>query len=139
MEKDFNIQEEEFNMQDIVNDPYAMFNEHIWLTLPATPRDPSVWTKTPKEKAILKRMRKYRFNLGNWGGPVAKGPVKYRLTIHLASTKPYSVKTRKGVKVVCQTTVSTMCYPEDVADIVAIYRRNNDVRKYHYNGKTYEP
>ena len=40
-----------------VHDDEAMRRAGIWRPYDVTPRDPSVWTKTKKEKAALKRAK----------------------------------------------------------------------------------
>lgn len=93
---------------------------------PLAPRDPSVWTKTPSEKFILKRERardKTEF-LTRWAGKKKSIPVYDKLIVRLH-------KAPKGGK----NTLSIKCGQSDIPKILARYKDN--VVNYSWNGKTY--
>lgn len=101
------------------------------------PKDPSVWTKTPYERRMLRSYR--RIHKGKMHTGVAKIkpiPVRAKLIIQLKSNKkfPYS-------------TYSTVCNMHEIGNILLRYRQWNKrtgfseslVLKYSYNGRTYKP
>ena len=98
----------------------------------ATPRDPSVWTKSVQEKKILQTLRcahKGKMHLGTY--PYKSIPVQDKLIIQLKKNKQFS-----------NTTYSIVCYMHQIGDILNFFRdRQNKlvVAKYTFNGKTYMP
>ena len=103
----------------------------------ATPRDPSVWTKTPNEKRLLRSLRKSVKGRIHFGTPPRKHiPVRAKLIIQLKKNKKFPY-----------TTYSTECWQHEIGDILLNYYQTNKktgfseclVSKYVYNGKTYSP
>ncbi len=98
----------------------------------ATPRDPSVWTKSKQEKKILQTLRcvhKGKMHLSVF--PCKVIPVQAKLTIQLKKNKQFS-----------NTTYSIVCYMHQIGGILNFFRdRQNKsvVAKYTFNGKTYMP
>lgn len=103
----------------------------------AAPRDPSVWTKTPKEKRLLATMRRIHkgemhFNMA----PVKSIPVRAKLIIQLKKNRRFP-----------HTTYSTTCWQHQIDNILSRYYEKNRktgcmesvVSKYVYNGRTYKP
>lgn len=104
---------------------------------PATPRDPSVWTKSKQEKKILRTLRcthKGRMHLGT--SPRRAIPVRAKLIVQLKKNKRFPY-----------TTYSTVCGMHQIGDVLNFFsqwdRKNqvavNVVAKYSFNGKTYMP
>ncbi len=90
----------------------------------ATPRDPSVWTKTPKEKQELKKLR-LRHKHDKMFGSIpeeATIPVYDKLILYIKKGPTYSIK----------------CGQSDIKHILNKYGLNN-ILKYSWNGKTYKP
>lgn len=118
-----------------VHDDERMISLGIRLPL-FSPRDKSVWSKTPNEKRLLKQVRtnkeKIHFNIS----PRKIIPVKSRLIVYLKKNKKFP-----------NTTYSTECWQHEIGDILVKYRSHNKntgkdenlVSKYVYNGKTYSP
>lgn len=104
---------------------------------PATPRDPSVWTKSKQEKKILRTLRcshKGKMHLGT--SPRKVIPVRAKLIVQLKKNKRFP-----------HTTYSTICGMHQIGDVLNFFhqwdRQNkvmvNVVAKYTFNGKTYAP
>lgn len=103
-----------------------------------TPRDESVWTKTPYERRILKKVRHsckgedMHFHLT----PKKVIRVRGKLVINLLKNKRFR-----------KTTYSTECWQHEIPEILAKYCVTNRktgystsiVRKYSWNGKAYNP
>lgn len=96
------------------------------------PRDPSVWTKTDKEKKILKKLRnryKPKFKSSSIA-PKKHIPVYAKLIVQVNS------------KAFPKTTYSHMCWQSDIQQILNNYV-DKDGRpaytKYHWNGQDYKP
>lgn len=99
------------------------------------PRDPSVWTKTPNERRILKTLRySSKEDMHFHSSPTKLIPVRAKLIIQLKRNNKYP-----------KTTYSTECWQHEIPSILAKYRitvNNMDesaVAKYSYNGRTYAP
>lgn len=100
-------------------------------------RDPSVWTKTPNEKRLLKELKhsvKGRIHFNST--PVKSIPVRSKLIIFLKKNNKYP-----------KSVYSTECWQHEIGDIISRYTCDNKVSKlpesivlkYSYNGKTYSP
>ena len=118
---------------DVHNDN-AMRAAGLWRPYDVTPRDPSVWTKTKKEKEKLKRMKYIKFN-GHFLDEPRKHPVvTAKLIIYLTKNKKFK-----------NTTYSFICTDTKVPGILqrfmidGKYRAKNLVSKYVFNGRTYAP
>lgn len=103
----------------------------------AVPRDPSVWTKTPYEKRVLRSERcKHKERIHFHTVPRKSIPVRAKLIIYLKKNKKFP-----------NTTYSTKCWQHEIGDILFRYYQINKktgvseslVSKYIYNGKTYSP
>ena len=103
----------------------------------AVPRDPSVWTKTPYEKKVLRLERcKHKERIHFHSVPRKSIPVRAKLIIYLKKNKKFP-----------HTTYSTECWQHEIGDILFRYYQINKktgvseslVSKYIYNGKTYSP
>ncbi len=104
----------------------------------ATPRDKTVWTKTPNEKRILRNMRNSvrKEKIHFYTVPNKSIPVWDKLIIYLKKNKTFP-----------NTTYSTKCWMHEIGDILSMYNQYNKktdfydnlVVKYSYNGKTYKP
>lgn len=101
------------------------------------PRDPSVWTKTPREKKLLKSLRKiHKGHIHFHSVPKKSIPVKAKLIIQLKKNKKFP-----------NTTYSTECWQHKIEDILLNYYAKNNktghneclVSKYIYNGQAYSP
>lgn len=101
------------------------------------PRDPSVWTKTPREKKLLKSLRKiHKGRIYFHSIPRKSIPVRAKLIVQLKKNKKFPY-----------TTYSTECWQHEIGDILFRYYQTNKntgfseslVSKYIYNGKTYSP
>ena len=101
------------------------------------PRDPSVWTKTPYEKKLLKSLRRiHKGRIYFHSVPRKSIPVRAKLIIQLKKNKKFP-----------HTTYSTECWQHEIGDILFRYYQTNKktgfseslVSKYIYNGKTYSP
>ena len=101
------------------------------------PRDPSVWTKTPYERRILKSVR-HLFK-GDWHCPSIPRksiPIRAKLIIQLNKNDEFD-----------KTTYSTQCWMHEIGDILSRYivrnrvtgLADNLVRWYTFNGKKYAP
>lgn len=101
-------------------------------------RDESVWTKTPYERRILKKMR-HSCKSGDMhfhSVPKKVMRVRCKLVINLFKNKRFS-----------KTTYSTECWQHEIPEILAKYHvtdrktgySTSIVRKYSWNGKIYNP
>lgn len=125
---------------DIYNDDELRANG-IWRPFDVTPRDPSVWTKTKKEKEAVRIMRAKWKNRGHFPY-LGKKQVNIRAKLII-----YLNKDKNKYKGFDKSVISTECYPHNIDDILLKYvvhnkrlnRPENLVLKYSYNGKTYAP
>ena len=102
------------------------------------PRDESVWTKTPYERRILKKVHSTKKGKDMHFHTIPKKIIRVRckLIINLYKNKWFP-----------KTTYSTECWQHEIPEILAKYRVTNSktgystsvVRKYSWNGKTYNP
>lgn len=113
----------------------------------AEPRDPSVWTKTIKEKNDVKKMRlrhKKEHLLGSSGheNPI---PFRSKLIVHIKADPLYAMRLNKDGspdRSTIKTTHSIICGQSDIPFILAKFVDNkgkNLVIKYQWNEKTYQP
>lgn len=113
----------------------------------AEPRDPSVWTKTAKEKSDAKKMR-LRHKKDRLTGSIGynvRVPFYDRLIVHIKADTNYAL--RKNVDgtpdtSTIKTTHSIHCCQSDIPFILAKFvnsKGHNIVTKYRWNGKTYSP
>lgn len=102
-----------------------------------TPRDKSVWTKTPNERRILKNVKYSSRGGGHFHTiPFKSIPVKSKLIIQLQNNKVYP-----------KSTYSIECLQSDIPNIISKYVVTNKksgvskniVVKYSWNGKSYKP
>ena len=100
-------------------------------------KDPSVWTKSKKEKELVKALKSAHKGEIHFGSiPNKSIPVRAKLIIQLKKNKKFP-----------NTTYSTICNMNQIDNILSNYCQNNPktnitvslVAKYTYNGKTYEP
>lgn len=103
----------------------------------AAPRDPSVWTKTPYEKRILKSLRRmHKGRMYFHSSPIKHIPVRARLIVQLKRNKKFP-----------KSTYSSECNMHEIGNILSKYYQWNKrdkcteclIVKYSYNGKTYQP
>lgn len=130
------VQQEEDRWIDIHNDDIVR-DMGLLRPFPQSPRDKSVWTKTPYERQLLKRIRhSFKGDLHFHTSPRKSMRFRCRLIINLQKNKYFS-----------KTTYSTECWQHEIPDILSKYcivnnktgNRTNVVRKYSWNGKTYSP
>lgn len=104
---------------------------------PATPRDPSVWTKSKQEKKILKTLKCTHKGKMHFGTPSYRSiPVIAKLIVQLKKNKVFP-----------HTTYSTICSMHQIGDILNFFHQLdrqsktmvNVIDKYIFNGKTYMP
>lgn len=102
-----------------------------------TPRDQSVWTKTPYEKRILKSLRRsHKGKMRSHSVPIKPIPVRAKLIIQLKKNKKFP-----------NSTYSCECNMHEIGNILSIYYQWNKkdkcteclITKYTYNGRTYKP
>lgn len=101
-----------------------------------TPRDPSVWTKTKKEKEKLRAMKHIKLYNGHfWHNPPKHPVVTAKLIIQLKKNNKFP-----------QTTYSFMCTDTSVQGYLNKFITHNKhgkainwVSKYTYNGIPYGP
>lgn len=89
----------------------------------AAPRDPSVWTKSPKEKALLKKLRNHKSGLLAKGGSFEKyEPLfKYTLCVTIAKNDKFMQFDKKLKRRVFKTTFSHKCYKKEIPFILNRY------------------
>lgn len=115
----------------------------LGLRLPAYPgRDESVWSKTAKEKALLKKMKHScttKLDRG-WGAPPKSIPIPGRLIVRIKPSDNFIMVTKEG-KILKKTTYSHKCIQSDIPRILSKYteKGNSIVISYSWNGKTYNP
>ena len=97
-------------------------------------RDPSVWTKTPYEKKMLKSLRRlHKGKMYFHSIPTRPIPVKAKIIVYLKSNKLFP-----------NSTYSKECYLHEIDNVISRYfddsKGKNEclVLKYSYNGKTYK-
>ncbi len=104
----------------------------------AEPRDPEVWEKTDKEKALLRKYRRRHDNFGHRIVPPTPLDVYDKLIIQIKKHSKFKTVDKWG-RNQYKTTFSTKCHQGDIARILSRYSVNGKslVIKYHWNGKTY--
>lgn len=100
-----------------------------------SPRDKSVWTKTPSERRMLRKVKTRRSgNMHFLSSPKRRAFVRTKLIIQLKRNKKFP-----------KTTYSFMCWNTDVDNILRKFQVVNTktgylesvIAKYSYNGKLY--
>lgn len=117
-----------------VKDDYQMVELGIRPPLLAE-RDKSVWTKTAKEKKLLKKLRHGSNNCHFGTVPIKPIPVRDKLIVYLKKNNVFP-----------KTTYSTECRQHEIGEILMKYFytaksgiSHNLVMKYEFNGKSYLP
>lgn len=127
------VQDQNDRWIDVHDD--AVMREMGFSRFDRTPRDKSVWTKTPNERRLLKATRHTcKGDMHFHAAPAKRGTVRAKLIVQLKSNKYFS-----------KSTYSYMCLNTVIDDILGKFRVNNPktgysesiVAKYSYNGKTY--
>lgn len=122
------------------NDDAFLVAEH--LRQPSVkPRDPNVWTKTPKERKLWKKFRRVPAPNYNWPEPVKTIDIPGTLVVYVKggnfTTGKLNPKTKKPIP---KTTFSHKCIQSDIPYILGKYKTpKSEVLKYSWNGKTYSP
>lgn len=119
-----------------VHDDNAVRAAGIFRPFDVTPRDPSVWTKTKKERQALKRMKHIKLVNGHfWNNPPKHPVVTAKLIIQLKKNNKFD-----------KTTYSFMCtdtsVPNYLRKFITISKKGNVVNLiswYKYNGRQYGP
>ena len=130
------IQEKDDRWIDVHDD--AVMREMGFNRFEKTPRDESVWTKTPRERQLLKKIRH------TWKGldlhfhsvPPKRGTVRAKLIVQLKSNDVFP-----------KSTYSFECLNTHISDILGKFKvidpvtgwSESVVAKYSYNGRTYAP
>ena len=98
-------------------------------------RDISVWTKTSKEKKLLRKLRHGNDNCHFGTIPIKSIPVRSKLIIYLKKNNIFP-----------KTTYSTECWQHEIFEILTKYFYTDKsgishylVMKYEFNGKSYLP
>lgn len=99
-------------------------------------RDKSVWTKTSQERRLLRRYAKWGKDGYFHSSPFKMIPVKSRLIVYLTKNNGFE-----------KSTHSIVCWQHDIPAIISRFCKYdpktesyiNVVRKYSWNGKTYDP
>ena len=137
------------NPVDVSND-FEMVSLGIRVPV-AVPRDESVWTKTDKEKKLLRRLRNRNYNLANGiKKPSYSIPVRDKLIITIAPHPKFGKNKRNKKGEIVHNTITTfshVCGQSDIPQILSLFnvydkstkKMKNLVIKYHWNGKEYAP
>ena len=102
----------------------------LGLRLPAYPgRDESVWSKTAKEKALLKKMKHSCTNKldRSWGAPPKSIPIPGKLIVRIRPSDNFIMVT-KGGKILKKTTYSHKCIQSDIPRTTGICSPHNRIR-----------
>lgn len=98
-------------------------------------RDKSAWTKTARDKKLLKKLRRGNSNCHFGTVPIKPIPVKGKLIIYLKKNNVFP-----------KTTYSTECWQHEISNILMKYFYTAKsgvshylVMKYEFNGKSYLP
>ena len=122
------------------NDDAFLVAEH--LRQPSVkPRDPNVWTKTPKERKLWKKFRRVPAPNYNWSEPVKIIDIPGTLVVYVKggnfTTGKLNPKTKKPIP---KTTFSHKCIQSNIPYILGKYKTpKSEVLKYSWNGKMYSP
>lgn len=130
-----NIKEKEIEWVDVHNDELMI---KLGIRNPnVEPRDPSVWTKTPKEKKILRKLRNIhkRTPLGAKRSNNNHGV----LLVYIKPDINNAIKVINGVpdKGTIKTTFSFICNKYNIKDIINDMKNKYSVVKYRWNGSDY--
>lgn len=117
-----------------VTDDEVMAAHGLFRPRKAAPRDPSVWTKTPKERRMLKSMRKVHKERMHFNSSLKYiDKIRGKLTINLRKNRKFG-----------KTTYSHECYLYEIPSILTRYSVVSKdgtlfsvIKKYYWNGKTY--
>lgn len=91
-----------------------------------TPRDPSVWTKTEKERKAWKRQRRFPAPTSRWAPPVKPSRFTGRLIVHV-----------RGLD---KTTYCHNCPEIDIPYLLSKYKsEDSSIIKVFWNGKEIDP
>lgn len=117
---------------DVHND-HVMRAMGLYRPFNITPRDPSVWTKTNKERKELRKMKhSHKEDMHFHAEPKKFIKVRDKLVIYLKKNKIFP-----------NTTYSFECWQSSIPSILAKFvinknhRTESIVLKYRWNGKTY--
>lgn len=120
-----------------MHDDNIMRDMGILRPVSQAPRDESVWTKTAQERRLLKKLRHTcKKDMHFKSAPHKIIRFRCKLIINLYKNKHFS-----------KTTYSTECWQHEIPSILAKYQivdrktgwATSVVRKYSWNGKTYDP
>lgn len=140
--------------QDWVNvyDDEWMDELGILYRKPGFVKDPSVWTKTPKEKEALKKARRIKHKFASLSVGVPRPmPFYDKLIIQFTNDRHLKkVYAKNYGKVPSKTTISIKCGQSDIPNVIGKYvgsmkdKLGNDipfslVAKYKWNGTWYTP
>lgn len=131
------IQKEEDRWID-VHDDNVMHEMGFMRPFNQTPRDKSVWTKTPNERRLLRSVKYSHRNddLHFHAAPAKRGTVRAKLIVQLKSNKVFSKSTHSFVCL--NTAIDEILGKFKVTDHKTGFSKSV-VAKYSYNGKTYAP
>ena len=105
-----------------VHDDMVMREHGLIRSLPQSPRDENVWTKTPNELRILRTVRNSCKDDMHFNSiPVRNGKVRAKLIVQLKRNKKFA-----------KSTYSFTCLDTEVSDILSKF--DNYVAKYSFNG-----
>lgn len=114
----------ELDLVDITNDE-MMIREGLRQPI-QTPRDPSVWTKTEKEKRLWKKYRRVLAPNTRWASPEKSNGLPGKLIIQV-----------RGLE---QSTYSHKCLTTDVLYLLSKYKtESSSIVKSSWNGQTFDP
>lgn len=141
MKKEINKNQENLEEKDDlwidVHDDDVMREMGFFRPFNQSPRDPSVWTKTPYERKLLKSLR-HMFK-GDWRcsyAPKKSIPIRGKIVVQLVKNDDFE-----------KTTYSSQCWMHEIGDILSQYIGKNKVtrvtenlvRWYSFNGRKYAP
>ena len=116
----------------------AVMREMGFTRFERIPRDESVWTKTPRERQLLKKLRHTLkgLDLHFHSVPSKRGTVRAKLIVQLKSNDVFS-----------KSTYSQECLNTHISDVLEKFKvidpvtgwSESVVTKYSYNGRTYAP
>lgn len=98
-------------------------------------RDEAVWTKTSRDRKLLRKLKCSQGHTHFGTIPIKPIPVKDKLIVYLKKNNVFP-----------KTTYSTECWQHEIGDILMKYihtsksgNSHNLVMKYEFNGKSYLP
>lgn len=130
-----NIKEREIEWVDVHDDALMV---KLGIRNPdLQPRDPSVWTKTPKEKKILKKLR--NTHKRNTLGAKRSNNNHGVLLVYIKPDIKNALKVFNGIpnKGTIKTTFSFVCNRYNINDILENMKKKYSVVKYRWNGNDY--